>query len=179
MVKKSKGDAMRKTLTFAAFSTAAALAAFAPPASAQTIAASAQILARYDTNHDGVVTREEMDTGCKADFEAADTNHDGKLTSAEITAENALRLRRDGGQAAPVRDWNGDGSVDLAEFCNAAHAYFTTIDTKNTGQVKISEMRDASLIPQEKVDALQSPIADPNYNPANTLPAGGTGSYGQ
>ncbi len=159
-------------VVFAGLATTAAVSS----ASAQTIAASAQILARYDTNHDGVVTREEMDTGCKADFDAADTKHDGKLNAAEIAAENQLRLRRDGGQAAPVRDWNGDGYVDLSEFCNAAHAYFTTLDTKNTGAVKISQMRDASLMRENSPDPLQSPIADPNYNPANTLPAGGTGT---
>lgn len=132
-------------------------------------------MVRYDSNNDGTITRAEMDDGLKAEFAAADTNGDGRLTGNEIAAENRLRLARDGSQAAPVRDWNGDGGVDLGEFSNAAHAYFTTLDKANTGEVRVTELRDASLSPDYKAPPLQSPAADPNYNPANSMP--GMGGY--
>ena len=49
---------------------------------------SAALLLRYDANHDGIVTREEMEAGLKADFAAADTNHDGCLDPSEVRIEN-------------------------------------------------------------------------------------------
>jgi phosphate-selective porin len=167
---------MIRKFSFGAFAglTGLVLVAGITGANAQT-AASAAILVRFDANHDNVITRAEMDAGLKADFEAADTNHDGKLTGAEILAENRLRLQRDGAQAAPVRDWNGDGSVDLSEFSNAAHAYFTTLDTKNAGELRVADLRDPSLIRAYKPPALESPAADPNYNPAETVPGSGYG----
>ena len=46
--------------------------------------ASAALLLRYDADHDDIVTKEEMEAGLKADFEAADTNGDGCLDAAAI-----------------------------------------------------------------------------------------------
>src|SRR5690242_14954522 len=71
--------------------------------------ARAALLLRYDANHDGVVTREEMEAGLKADFAGADTNGDGCLGPAEVRAENDRRLARDGAEASPLVDWNLDG----------------------------------------------------------------------
>ncbi len=48
----------------------------------------AALLLRYDANHDGVVTRQELDAGLKADFAAADLNHDGCLDPSEVRIEN-------------------------------------------------------------------------------------------
>ena len=72
---------------------ASALAAQRLPAG---LPASAALLLRYDANHDGVVTRDEMEAGLKVDFAAADTNGDGCLGPAEVRAENDRRLARDG-----------------------------------------------------------------------------------
>ncbi len=44
------------------------------------------LLARYDANGDGSITRAEIDAGIAKDFKAADTNHDGKLTNDELKA---------------------------------------------------------------------------------------------
>jgi len=52
-----------------------------------------QILLRYDANHDGSVTRAEMEAGLRADFAAADTNHDGVITLAELDAYIADRVK--------------------------------------------------------------------------------------
>src|SRR5450755_3666416 len=74
--------------------------------------ASAALLLRYDADHDGVVTKAEMEAGLKADFAAADTNGDGCLDPSEVRAENLARSTRDGAQASPLLDWNLDGCVD-------------------------------------------------------------------
>jgi hypothetical protein len=101
---------------------AAGLPAGVPP--------SAILLLRYDSNHDNVVTKEEMEAGLKADYAAADTNHDGCLDRIEVRAENARRLQQDGGQASPLRDWNLDGCVDMAEFSDTVRSYFGFVELR-------------------------------------------------
>jgi hypothetical protein len=105
----------------------------------------ASLLLRYDANNDGVVTREEMEAGLKADFAAADTNGDGCLNPAEVRAENNRRLAQDGAQASPLRDWNLDGCVDIREFSNTAHSYFDLADKKKDGRVTLLELRGPSM----------------------------------
>lgn len=50
------------------------------------------MLAMYDSNKDGVVTREEYEAGRAAQFAAVDSNGDGKLSYDEYVAEYASRL---------------------------------------------------------------------------------------
>src|SRR3954468_322388 len=74
--------------------------------------ASAALLLRYDVDHDGNITKEEVEAGLKADFAAADSNGDGCLGPAEVRTENEHRLTRDGAEASPLVDWNLDSCVD-------------------------------------------------------------------
>jgi Ca2+-binding EF-hand superfamily protein len=106
--------------------------------------ASAALLLRYDADHDGVITRAEMETGLKADFAAADTNGDGCLDPAEVRAENQARLTRDGAEASPLVDWNLDGCVDAREFGNTVHSYFELADKTKDGKVSMIELRGPS-----------------------------------
>ncbi|MDX3774651.1 EF-hand domain-containing protein [Chromatiaceae bacterium AAb-1] len=50
------------------------------------------LLALYDTNNNGEISREEYDKGRKAQFDAIDANGDGKLSYDEYVAEYAGRL---------------------------------------------------------------------------------------
>lgn len=134
---------------------------------------SAALLLRYDANHDGIVTREEMEAGLKADFAAADKNGDGCLDVAETRAENQRRLARDGAEASPLVDWNLDGCVDFKEFANTAHSYFELVDKKKDGKVTLQELRGPSMpIPprQEPKPAQpeQQPDQQQNSGPANS-----------
>src|SRR5688572_31482382 len=74
---------------------------------------SAALLLRFDADKDGVVTKDEMEAGLKADYAAADSNSDNCIDAAEVRVENAMRLRRDTSQASPLVDWNLDRCVDL------------------------------------------------------------------
>ena len=105
---------------------------------------SAALLLRYDANSDGIVTRDEMEAGLKADFAAADSNGDGCLDPVEVRAENQRRLTRDGAQASPLVDWNLDGCVDFREFANTVHSYFDLVDRKKDGRVTLIELRGPS-----------------------------------
>ena len=106
---------------------------------------SAILLLRFDADKDGLVTKDEMETGLKADYMAADSNGDGCINPAEVRAENAQRLRRDASQASPLVDWNLDGCVDLREFGNTAHSYFDLADRTKDGRVSQLELRGPSM----------------------------------
>ncbi|HXJ01545.1 MAG TPA: hypothetical protein VNH44_09990 [Micropepsaceae bacterium] len=119
-------------------------AAFAAQRLPAGLPASAALLLRYDANHDGVITREEMEAGLKADFAAADMNGDGCLDPSEVRAENQARLTRDGAEASPLVDWNLDGCVDAREFGNTVHSYFDLADKTKDGKVSMIELRGPS-----------------------------------
>jgi hypothetical protein len=123
------------------FSTPGVAAERLPPG----LPASAALLLRYDADHDGVVTRVEMEAGLKADFAAADSNGDGCLDPAEVRAENDRRLQRDGVQASPLVDWNLDGCVDPKEFGNTVRSYFDLVDRTKDGKVTLVELRGPAM----------------------------------
>jgi hypothetical protein len=165
---------------------AAATAYRLPPG----LPASAGLLLRYDADNNGIVTRDEMETGLKADFAAADSNGDGCLNPAEVSAENARRLARDGAQASPLRDWNLDGCVDIREFSNTAHSYFDLADRKKDGRVTLLELRGPSMpiappgSTRPSKQAQQAPqtignsggyTAGPGYTGSSGYPAGAGG----
>lgn len=160
-----------------AFVLLATAAGFSAAHAAQRLPAglppSAALLLRYDANHDGIVSREEMEAGLKADFAAADTNGDGCLDVTETRAENQRRLARDGAEASPLVDWNLDGCVDFKEFANTAHSYFELVDKKKDGKVTLQELRGPSMPipPREEPKPAQSdqqPDSQQNSGPANS-----------
>jgi hypothetical protein len=137
---------------------------------------SAGLLLRYDANHDGVITREELEAGIKADFEAADVNHDGCLKPAEVRAENERRIARDGAQAAPVVDWNLDGCVDLKEFGTAYRSYFELADRAKNGRVTLLELRGPSMPIPPPPTAKDSGGKEPDKNAGASAVSGAAGS---
>jgi hypothetical protein len=128
---------------------------------------SAALLLRYDADHDGVITREEMEAGLKADFDAADSDHDGCLSPPEVRAENERRLKQDGAQASPLVDWNLDGCVDRREFGNTVRSYFELADRRKDGKVTLLELRGPSM-----------PIAPPVVEKRTTTASKGGDSKG-
>jgi Ca2+-binding EF-hand superfamily protein len=102
-----------------------------------------KMFARFDSNHDGFITKAEIDAlhaqrAQKAEqraqrfdpskiFDRLDLNHDGRITVAEAQAERSQRLQAKGGEHAPAHgggftglfaraDSNKDGAVTRAEF---------------------------------------------------------------
>jgi hypothetical protein len=102
-----------------------------------------KMFARLDTNHDGFITKAELDAvdaqrAQKAAqraqrfdpdkiFARMDANHDGKITAAEEQAAHNARAQAKGGQPAKAQatalsglfaraDTNKDGAVTRAEF---------------------------------------------------------------
>jgi hypothetical protein len=141
----------------------------AVPVLAQTPAGlppSAALLLRYDADSNGTITKPEMETGLKADYEAADLDHNNCLNSPELRAENDRRLKRDAGQATPLVDWNLDGCVNMAEFGGTVRSYFTFADRTKDGTVSTMELRGPAMplpIPTDPKAAAQQ--KKPNGEP--------------
>lgn len=57
------------------------MAGFGPPDAAQRMQAR---FAKEDVNHDGFLTRAEIEAGARTRFDEADTNHDGWLSKDEM-----------------------------------------------------------------------------------------------
>lgn len=100
-----------------------------------------EILSRYDANHDGTITRAEMEAGLKSDFAAADTNHDGRLDADEARAVNNQRWSEGLSTASTLVDWNQDGYVDFNEFAGTARSLFAEIDTDGDGLLSPGELK--------------------------------------
>jgi len=99
------------------------------------------MLLRYDTNHDGTVTRAEMEAGVRADFARDDTNHDGHLDEDEVRVVNQQRWKEDASTASPLVDWNHDGYVDFDEFAATPRSLFAQLDTNGDGVLSPPELK--------------------------------------
>lgn len=145
-----------------------ALILCATPAAAQYLPPSANLLLRYDTDQDGVVSRTEIDNGLRADYALADVNGDNCIGSDEIRAENDRRLERDGGVASPIRDWNLDGCVNANEFGSSIRSYFSFADRSQDGEVSSAELLGPSM-----PITLPQPRNQPNNSQQGGLPQQG------
>ena len=66
----------------------------------------AALLLKYDTNHDGTVSRDELIRGLRAEFAAHDTKRNGCLDAEQAGQINQARVDADQSTATPVVDWN-------------------------------------------------------------------------
>ena len=100
-------------------------------------------LLRYDANHDGTLTRDELKAGLKAEFDAYDVNHKNCLALDQVRAINAIRVQQDASQASPLVDWNQDNCIDFNEYSGAMLSLFDTLDTNGDGELSPNELNAA------------------------------------
>ena len=101
------------------------------------------LIANYDTNGDGTVTRVELEAGLRQNFWQADTNRDGRLDPEEAAAANHRRIALDQSTAMPLIDWNSDGTIDFQEFATGVRSQFQQLDLDGNGEVTLLEFRTA------------------------------------
>jgi hypothetical protein len=96
---------------------------------------------RLDTNNDGTVTLEEMQTRAAARFSEIDKDKNGSIDKAEVEAY--------AGRFGPPwmaermltrHDLNGDGKVTLEEFLNPMKKRFALFDRNDDGKVTREEL---------------------------------------
>jgi Ca2+-binding EF-hand superfamily protein len=100
----------------------------------------ASMLTRYDANHDGILTRDELIAGLKAEFAAHDVKHNGCLTDDQVDDINQSRVDADQSTATPLVDWNQDGCIDYTEFSAAPYSLFDQLDRDRDGKLTAKEM---------------------------------------
>lgn len=98
---------------------------------------------RYDSNNDGVLTRQEFDTGHAAQFTEMDANHDGALARGEGRGHRGegghRRMGHRGGGHLRGADANNDGNVTREEFLARPTAMFARLDANSDGVIQASE----------------------------------------
>jgi Ca2+-binding EF-hand superfamily protein len=100
----------------------------------------AAALLRYDANHDGTVTRDEMEAGLKTDFDRIDAKHSGCLDADEVTAENIRRQAEDAASYSPIIDWTQKGCVDFDAFAAPTRSLFEELDKSGDGKLTAKEL---------------------------------------
>jgi len=108
----------------------------------------AAILLKYDANHDGTVTRNELIAGLRAEFAAHDTHHNGCLDAEQAAQINQARVEADQSTATPVVDWNQDGCIDYTEFSAAPYSLFDQLDADHDGKLAPRELQRAGARPR-------------------------------
>ena len=109
--------------------------------------------ARVDSNHDGMLTVEEMQADAERFFQELDTNHDGEIDPDEITHyEQDIAPRARGGLLAlsePVAsaDSNFNRGVSLDEVRAAAAKRFQALDVDHRGTLSVALLE--SLRPEQ------------------------------
>ncbi len=120
-----------------------------PPHPEQQWRPEAALLARYDANHDGTVTRGEMEAGLKADFARIDQNRNACLSPDEVSVENERRWQQDASAASPIIDWKQKGCVDFDEFAATERSLFAQRDRNEDGRVTPDELNRRRLPPDD------------------------------
>jgi Ca2+-binding EF-hand superfamily protein len=98
------------------------------------------IIEHYDANHDGTITRAEVEQGLRAEFAQADAKHTGCLDEDEVRAVNGKRWQEDQSTYSPLVDFKQKGCIDFEEFAATVRSLFEQMDADDDGQVDQKEL---------------------------------------
>jgi hypothetical protein len=91
-------------------------AAARPPEPSQGPGGMAGFLARFDSDGDGLVTRQEIEAVRAAEFQEADSNADGSLSYDEFVAMQQQRRAERLANDFALLDQDGNGAISGSEF---------------------------------------------------------------
>jgi hypothetical protein len=133
-----------------------------PPRDENYHGGSNALLLKYDANHDGTLTREELVNGLRAEFAALDKSHSGCLTPEQVDDLNQARIAADQSTATPLQDWNQDGCLDYREFSAALYSLFDQIDRNGDGKITPQEFNPRGTRPGSQSRPEQRPSGKPD-----------------
>ena len=117
----------------------------APPSPAPTAEELTATLMMFDENNNGKLEKSEVPERLQGMFERGDTDHNGVLTRQEIAVlaeanrQAKVETRRPGGLAFNSLDKDQDGEISAAEIANAV-ASLKTLDKNGDGQITEDEL---------------------------------------
>lgn len=97
----------------------------------------ARMIRDFDSNHDGRVTRAEMNNVLGYRFASA-THHGPTMSLEQFMAERTAEFRKSNEAMFHRLDWNGDGKLTLAEYGAAQRVRFVQLDRDGAGFVSCS-----------------------------------------
>ena len=96
---------------------------------------------RLDSNGDGVISEDEMETRRADRFDFADDNNDGEITKEEFSSAAQRRREEMRNRRFSEADTDGSGGISLEEFTAQAAERFAEMDKNGDGQLSAEEMR--------------------------------------
>ena len=103
-----------------------------------------RLLAEYDTNKDGKITKAEYNNVLGSRF-AAITHGQGAMTEDQFMAIHQGDFEKHTAEMFRRVDWNGDGKLTLDEFTAPQRAHFQMMDHEGTGTVSCNPVRHADF----------------------------------
>lgn len=110
--------------------------------SAATASADSRFFTDYDLNHDGKVTRDELNRTQGARFASA--AHGPSMSAEQFAALDAQKLSLHAQQAFRRIDWNGDGKLSFDEYAGPERARFQAMDRDGRGAESCAPVRNAA-----------------------------------
>lgn len=117
------------------------------PAGAQAGSWGGDHFEKSDTNKDGALSKEEMQTARLSKMQGADADKDGFITSDELVAQHTMRMQENKDKHythfSEKFDANKDGKVSVDEVQSYESPHFTKADTNSDGKLTKEEMKAA------------------------------------
>lgn len=105
-----------------------------------------RLLAEFDANKDGKITRAEFNNELGTRFAAA-THGRATMSEDEFVAIHQGDFEKHAAEMFRRLDWNGDGRLTLDEFAAPQRAHFEMMDRDGSGVVQCSPMMHADFRP--------------------------------
>lgn len=99
------------------------------------------MIAGFDTDGDGVVTRAEFDAGVRRSFDAVDPGHKGDIGYLGFSDWQKRWLGSENALPSPFEsDRNGDNRITFDELAQRLDLFFTRFDVDKDGRITRAEL---------------------------------------